>query len=74
MYPILQVFCLDIALCFIQFRTPRLLRGVGDIFRDDEAFHIIMKPDAVCGGLRDGGRELLEVCRGALAPIKDSPP
>ena len=55
MYLIVQVFCLDIALCFIQFRTLRLMRSVGDIFRDDEAFHIIMKPDAVCGGLSDGG-------------------
>ena len=70
MYPIAQVFCLDLGLCFSQFGSPRLMRGAGHILRDDEAIHIVMKPHAICGGLRNGCRKLLEVRLGALAPIE----
>ena len=70
MYPIVQVLRLDLDLCFRQFRTSQLLRGVGNIGRDDKSLHVVMEPDAVCGGLGNGGQELLEVCRSTLAPIK----
>ena len=70
MYPIVQVLFLDLFLCLRQFKTPRLMQSVEDICRDDEALHVVMELDAVCGSLRDGGRELLKVCCGALAPIE----
>ena len=70
MDPIVELFCFYIALRFRQFGSPQLMRGVCHICRDDEAFHIIMKPHAICGGLRDGRRKLFEVCRGAFAPVE----
>ena len=54
-HPIVQVLCLDFALCLCQFQTPRLLYGVGDIGRDDKALHVGMESDDVCGSLRNGG-------------------
>ena len=53
---IVKLFCLDLALCLRQFRTPCLLCGVGDIGCDDESLHVVMESDAVYGGLRDGGQ------------------
>ena len=70
MDPIVDVSCFYLALRFRQFRSPRLMRGVCYIFRDDEAFHIIMKPHVICGGLRDDRRKLLKVRRGTLVPVK----
>ena len=43
---------------------------MGHICRDDEAFHIVMKPRAICGGLCHGCRKFLEVHRGALTLIE----
>ena len=71
MDPIVEVFCFYLALRFRQFGSPRLLQSVGHICCDDEAFHIIMKPHAICGGLRDGRQKLFEVCRGAFAPVEE---
>ena len=49
---------------------PWLLRGVGNIGRNDDALHVVMEPAALCGSLCDVGRELSEVCCGVLAPIE----
>ena len=67
---IVEVFWFYLALRFRQFGSLKLLHGVCHICRDDEAFHIIMKPHAICGGLRNGRQKLFEVCRGAFAPVK----
>ena len=56
MYLIVQVLCLDLALCLRHFRTPQLLCGMGNIGRDDEALRVVMEPDSVCGGLCNGGK------------------
>ena len=70
MDPIVEVFCFYLSLCLRQFRSPRLLRSVYHICRDDEAFHNIMKPHAICCGLRDGRRKLFEVRCGAFMPVE----
>ena len=70
MDPIVKVFCFYLALRFIQFGSLRLLRSMGQIFRDDEAFHIIMKPHAICGGLCNGRRKFFKVRRGAFALVE----
>ena len=53
-----------------QFGSPWLLCCVVHICRDDEAFHIVMKFYSLCGGLCNGCRQLFEVRRGGLAPVK----
>ena len=52
---VLKVIGLDLALCFCQLVTPRLLCGVGNIGYDYEPLHGVVEAYAVRGGLHDGG-------------------
>ena len=70
MDPIVEVFCFCLSLCLRQFGAPLLMRSVCHVCRDDGAFHIIMKPHAICCGLRNGRRKLFEVRRGNFVPVK----
>ena len=70
-YFVLKVLGLDIALCLRQIRALCMLCSVGKIGGDNKPLHVVVKWDAVGGGLCDCGGETFMIFCGALSPIKD---